>query len=219
MTFSQLIDQILHSGDNVSLSASDYGDRRTRISEYAIWTINDFTFRRHWKFRRKKSSLLTLSAGSVSVPTDFIALGPYGGLYSGATGDRLRETDEQEVQDIRQANGDNQWVFSIFSQDGTTGLQLIQVPTPAALTLYAWYERGVPTLDESTNVDKLKIAVPEPYHQTVLIPGILAKTQRSKGDSRTVEYLQAYEDGIKNAIRDEKRQQSGTRRAPGFWAR
>jgi hypothetical protein len=126
--------------------------------------------------------------------------------------------DEQQIQEIRQRGGDNQRFVAVFGQDSTTGYQLVQMATTAALTLYVWYARGVPTLDTTTNNDKLKVAVPAQYHQLVILPGVQAKAQRSKGDARVREYLQNYEDGIRAMQRNEKRLRATTRHAPGFWA-
>jgi hypothetical protein len=217
LTFSALIDELLSHTDNVSPSDTDYTDRRTRCNEVAIRVISDFIFSRPWRFRQKRSSLLTLSSGAVSVPSDFIELGPYGGVFSSTNGERLRETDEQEVQSIRESGGDQQWMFAIYGQDGSSGYEQLQVPTTAALGLYMSYLRGVPTLDETTNNDKLKIAVPVQYHQSVLIPGCQAKLQRSKGDARSREYEMDYEEAKRQVAKNEKRFRSETHLLPRFW--
>jgi hypothetical protein len=219
VTVTEFVSEVQSYTDNSSPSDTDISDNRTRILQDLRAVTADVTFRRPWPFRQKKSALLTLSSGAVSVPSDFVDLGPYRGVYNASTGLPLRETDEQEIQDIRQANGSDPCTFAIFGQDSTTGDKQIQVPTTAALTLYVWYQRGVPTLDEDDNVDNLNIAIPSQYHQLVLLPGVRARRQRSKGDARSREDAQAFEDGIKIMARSEKRQRSYTRRSPGFWAR
>jgi hypothetical protein len=218
VTVTELRDEILSYTDNVDPGDSDNADRAARIVEYIRAVVADITFRRPWRYRQTRSSLLTLSSGSASLPADFIEFGPYGGVYHGTTGERLEEVDEQQIQEIRQRGGDNQRFVAVFGQDSTTGYQLVQMATTAALTLYVWYARGVPTLDTTTNNDKLKVAVPAQYHQLVILPGVQAKAQRSKGDARVREYLQNYEDGIRAMQRNEKRLRATTRHAPGFWA-
>jgi hypothetical protein len=209
--------EVLSYTDNVAPGDADNTDRGTRVLEYIRAVVADITFRRPWRFRVKRSSLLTLSSGSVALPSDFVELGPYGGVFNSA-GVRLDETDEQRILEIRERGGDQQREFSIFDQDTTTGYPLLQMGTTAALGLYVWYLRGVPTLDTTTNNAKLVVAIPTQYHQLVILPGVQAKTQRSKGDARVQEYLANYEQGIRLMGKNEKRLRSQARTSPGFWA-
>ena len=196
MTCSELKDQIIGHIDNTPPSDADVTDSATRILEHLIAIVNDICTRRSRRWRRRTSSLLTFTSGSVGVPSDFGEMGPYGGLFNSGTGEKLRETDESEIVLLRQGLSARNDVFAIYDQDTTTGVMKFQIPTTAALTAYASYLAATPTLDYTANNDKLKVAVPAQYHQTVIVPGVQWKRQRAKGDARSNEYRSQYEDQL-----------------------
>lgn len=217
MTCSELRDQIIGHSDNTAPSDSDVTDLGTRILEELIAIVNDVAFRRPWRWRRRTSTALTFSSGAITVPTDFAEFGPFGGLYNVATGEDLDEVDEKEIMMLRQRLSTRTDIFAIFDQDTTSGLQELQVPfTGSGFQAYTSYLCAPPTLDYTTNNDKLKVAIPVQYHQLVLVPGVQWRRQRSKGDARSSEYQGQYEAGINAMRRNEKQRRTESVQMPTF---
>jgi hypothetical protein len=104
----------------------------------------------------------------------------------------MKEEPESVIDDLRRSDyrTDAPRQYSIFGQDETTGLLKIQVPTNTAqLTISLYYLRSAPTLDEGSNVDKLKL-IPPRWHQAVLVPRLRARAREAKGDVRWKSSLQ-----------------------------
>ena len=163
MRTSEIIDNGLAYGDNVSESDEAYVERRRRALVYLREVYLECYVARAWP-RRKTSATLTVPArsGRVAVPWDFARVGPYGPLYLGpasASRGELDEKNEQVILDLRAAGteSDSPSVYSIFDIEavGIDALRdLIQITTnPTALTLELNYCRKAPRLLDAKDPD------------------------------------------------------------------
>ena len=190
MDYSQAIDQLVAYVDNQPGVDGNSSLRRVRHG-YNLLTVFAWVYlSRDWWFR-KAAPTLTVPAndGDAPMPSSFMEFGYKGGVYLNTTGHRLKYVSPQEMSDIRSGPSapttDMPPVYTIDFQDPTSKLPLFRIPLNLSdLTFTLWSEKDVPTLDESTNKDNLKV-IPERWHQLVLIPGARAMAQYDKADPRS----------------------------------
>lgn len=215
---SELRDEILEDEDGVSPSDSDATDRGTFILRKIQQLVMDLYGRRKWRFR-KRTTTLSFSSGVADMPSDFGELGPYGRIYETATGDDLDETDETEITLLRARLSTRTDVYSLFGQNTTTGALRANIPYTGSFGATMSYLMAPPTLDYSSNDDKLKIAVPAAYHELVLVPGLQWKLGRNKGSRRSTEYQAEYLEGVRLMANMEKQKRTSARLMPTFSGR
>lgn len=226
MNVTEIIDQVMARDDNISEVSADNTQRRTRHLEYLREVEAEVWWRRDWKWKKKRGTVTVPDGvGYVTVPPDFASIGQYGGVFYPVTGSAdgrpLEEVPESVIMEMRESGvpGNPPEYFAIFGQDPTTYLSYIQIPTNAgAVNLVIWYQPNPPTIDESTNVNAIK-AIPEKYHQLVLVPGLRAKARESKGDARWQIALAAYQNGLKFMQEEENRFKGQSRQVPSFFGR
>lgn len=226
MNVTEIISQVLARDDNISPTDADNATRRQRLLEYLREVESEVWWRRDWTFKKKRDTVTVPSGqGYESLPADFASFGMYGGVYlpRGGSGDgaRLELKPESVITDLREANFSTgqPTIFAIFGQDPTTFIQRIQIPNnPGDVTLVIWYQPNPPTIDEAANVNAIK-AIPEKYHQLVLVPGLRAKARESKGDARWQAEVMNYEKGITWMQTEENRFQGEFRQLPSFFGR
>lgn len=226
MDVTEIISQVLGRDDNISAAAADNTTRRTRLLEYLREVEAEVWWRRDWTWKKKRGTVsIPAGVGYTTVPTDFASLGNFGGVYhpSGGQGDgeKLDLKPESLIIELREggSNSGPPRIFALFGQDPTTYLQLIQIPTTAAADLVIWYQPNPPTIDETANVNAIK-AIPEKYHQLVLVPGLRMKARESKGDARWQFSLGEYQAGLRFMQEEENRfQGEQTRRVSSFFGR
>ena len=189
MNVTEAITQVLDRTDNVPATAAENSTRRQRLLEYLIEEFEE-VYDDDWTFRRRNNTVtLPANQGWAVLPVDFGALGKFGSVWlrqNGRDSQKLHLEPESVIDDVRRSDyrTDSPRIFAIFDQDETTGLPKIQVPTHTGqLTLSLYYLRSAQTLDESANVEKLKLLPPR-WHQAVLIPRLRARARESKGDVR-----------------------------------
>lgn len=229
MNVTEAIDEAVTIVDGVpSAVAAAGGDGATRRTRY-LRALRDvfsyvYLYPVNWTFRRA-SPTITVPAGQgwQVMPTSFFRMPYQGGVYNTTTGQRLRYVDSQEITDLREGPNplqtDNPTVYSIFGQDGTTHLDLFQIPkNSAALTFKLWSDTDVPVLDESSNADNLKV-IPERWHALVLLPGVLALMQTSKGDPRYGDFTKdpRFVEGLRLMVADERHGDDTPDQLPSFW--
>jgi len=223
---TEIVDQVMARDDNISASAADNTNRRTRLTEYLREVEAEVWWRRDWTWKKKRDTVTVPDGvGFTTVPADFASIGNYGGVYlptaSGGDGPKLELEDESVIMSLREGSYSTgtPGVYALFGQDATTFLQLIQIPTNSgAVTLIMWYQPNPPDIDETTNVNAIK-AIPEKYHQLVLVPGLRMKAREAKGDSRWQYSLGEYQNGLKFMQEEENRFQGQTRQSPSFFGR
>jgi hypothetical protein len=78
------------------------------------------------------------------------------------------------------------------------------------------YLKKAPVIDETTN--NLAIGeIPEQYHQTVLVPGVRARSTASKGDARWNEHQGIYLAALNWMKAKERRRQGTVWQLPSFF--
>ncbi len=221
MNVTEAIDQLAKFTDNLPVIDTNNDLRRTRIL-YALIEVCKDIRERDFAFVIKNATLTIAASGSsVSLPSDCVSLtSPGCGVFFTTTGEELTYLDPVEVERLQKQPNfvtDSPEVYSVFDMD-TSGNQKLQVPVAGSgYTLQAFYEQDVPTLDESGNVDKLKLAVPARWHQSVVIPGVRAKLKRQRGAADWKDEAAEYEAGLRTMRRKEKPGRSGLRQiAPAF---
>jgi hypothetical protein len=222
LNVTEAITQVLERTDNVPATAAENATRRQRLLEYLIEEFEE-VYDDDWKFRRRNSTVtIPANQGWGLMPADFGALGKFGSVWlrqNGRDAWQLSEEPESVIDDTRRQDyrTDAPRIYSIFDQDETTAQLKIQVPTNTAqLILSIYYLRSAPTLDESANVEKLKL-IPPRWHQAVLIPRLRARARESKGDVR---WKSSLAKAAKNELKmkgELMRDQGRFRQMPGFF--
>jgi len=224
---TEIIDQVLARDDNIVATDADNSTRRTRLLEYLREVEAEVWWRRDWTWKKKRATV-TIPAGQgyVTLPADFSSMGLYGGVYlprggGGADGTKLEMVPESVITDLRESNSSNSLPseYALFGQDPTTFLQYIQIATNSgAVTLAIWYQPNPPDIDEAANVNAIK-AIPEKYHQLVVVPGLRAKAREAKGDAMWQKAVADYEKGFVWMQSEENRFQGEYRQLPSFFGR
>jgi hypothetical protein len=222
VTVSEIIDQVLAYTDNTNPSDADNADRRTRLLFYLREILADVWYNREWPFARRRV-VLTVGAGDAyaTAPIDFLALGEYGTvlLDEPNSGDPLENVPEHRIVEARKTTLKTQSpsIFSIFGQDPTTYAARIQFPNnDADYDIVVSYLKKAPVIDETTN--NLAIGeIPEQYHQTVLVPGVRARSTASKGDARWNEHQGIYLAALNWMKAKERRRQGTVWQLPSFF--
>lgn len=230
-TVSEAIDEIADFVDNTGTSQADQTERRRRHLKTLIERVRYIRSVRDWDFVRSYSTVaIAAAAGFGYLPTDFLAIGKFGGVYDlGNSGKVLDWVPESMILEARvsQASPSVLACYSIFglaipTPPGTGAPQRqIQIPPNAsAVSLGVAYNTKPVTLDETlANNSKLVLAIPEEYHDTVLIPAIKAKARESLGDARWRNAEDDFKMGLKNMLRTCRRGQGTISQLPSFFGR
>lgn len=226
MTVSGFIDQAIGRTDNIGATDAENTTRRSRYLEWTVEAVEEIRGEREWTWVQVESSAISVTSanGYASLPSDFQTMGEIGTVVNVANGDVLEWVPPKDIIEARRGVSGSTSApeeYSIFDQDDTTGYLLIQLPPLAAdISVRVLYLAGTPTLDESTNNDKLKVAIPVHYHQSLLMPLVRHKSQISKGDARSTEWLDLYRRALARAIRREfPAGKSGARGLRSFFGR
>jgi hypothetical protein len=228
---TEILDQIMRRSDRIGSPTADYADRRQLHLDFLREIVDDVWYFRDWPWKRTTENIVVPDGiGFVAMPANYSSMGKYGSIYrlidSSNTGNPLEERPEGDIFDLRQTEfiTDDPRIFCFSGQDTdvaspTLGRPYFQIPwNKGDLTFAVWYQMLTPTLDESANVENLKL-IPEKYHQSVIVHGMRYKAIESKGDDRWAFEFQEYEKGKKMMKEEEARLQGRTPRLPSFFGR
>lgn len=180
-----LIANVINYTDNVSAADADNTTRRLRVLLAAQEVCDEVWNHAPWPFSYRRTTV-AITAGVGSLPADFQYFGKYGRVYDD-TGRPMTERPFEEVNDLTElSQGTLQdGIYTIFDQDTTTGQKKIQLPSAVTgISIIIRYKTIAPTLvDTAGNASKL-VLIPVSYHHTVMLPGVVAKIRKSKGDGR-----------------------------------
>lgn len=215
MDTSTLISSVMTNYDNISSADADNADRRVRYLQMAQEVFDTAYYFREWPFRYKTGTVTLAAAGtSVKLPATFHQFGVQGGVYNASSGMRLEEVSALDVLAAQQAGQSNPGIFTVLTQDSTDGLPYLQFGgTVAANTDFdIVYLQTSPTLVDTTgNASKLQF-IPVAYHNTVLLPGVVARTKQTEGDMRNWE--DRFQRGLSKMVQDERPFKTAVRRMP-----
>lgn len=226
MTVTELIDQIVEFSDNVAPSGADDADRRRRILYFVIEEATQTYYAREWTWRLKSSTdphvVIPAMAANGPLPDDFLSIGKLGAVYNHTqNGAPMDPAVESEISDLIAMSTAvaNSNIYTVFGHDDQSPpRRLIWIPVnPTELALRLWYHRRMPVLDEDLNVNNLEVAIPEEYHQTVIVPGTRMRARRSKGDNRWQADRDERMQGLNEMIRNSRRMQGGPQQLPSFF--
>ena len=214
MTDTELIDAVMNFTDQIDPTDADAASRRLRIAQWLrevaheIWHLRDFD----WKLQ--ETTTLTYPSGSVAVdlPADFDHVPEQGGLYNSRT--RLQEIPAR-IMTTYLANAQPTsapLVYSVLWRNPNTSRRQLQLPpVSGTIALKLYYALTPPPFALEADND-LEAWFPIQYHQTVFLPGVIAKARRSKGDGD--DWKRKYEDGIAYMVLREMPRQSEVQRLP-----
>lgn len=185
-----------------------------------VWVARD------WPFRRKYGTV-TIASGacSVALPADWQSFGAKGWVKRTSDGARLQDYqhDPQYIVSLQMLSSQTGVAdaFSVFGTHTSSPFQsLIQTRYLAANTILGlWYNIKPPTLDTTTNKDKLKY-IPEEWHEVVLKPGLRALGGYIQGDARKRDFTMdpAFLSGL-NAMAGELFKPTQRSQWPSFFSR
>lgn len=214
MTTEELIDALIAFTDDTDGADADSGDRRDRLRQYAQEVYEFVWYHRQWRFRLTTGTTTISAAANYGLlPTDFDSLGDNCGVWD-ASGHRWSEVTPQVLEQERLSNTQGSYIFSFFGIDITTGKKKIQTLLQgAATTLTVLYLQNAPVLvdDDAVATNNLGY-IPVAYHNTVLMPGAVAKVRASLGDARNFEG--AFKEGLAHMVENERPRKSEVRRIP-----
>ena len=214
-----VIDEVIQDYDSLDPSDGDYARRRVRLLGY-LQKIHTYVWNFHeWNWTYKETPF-TITAGqnskdlATAIP-DFLEWGYNGSLFDTDRKIRLREKTMYVLERTRQQLGGTGFNYSYFAIFGGK----IQIPyiTPSTLNLTAFHRFYPAQLVDGTTpftpgLDK--------YVDTVLIPGLLFRSQQSKQDARET-WGQQFMQGLIQMSAVENPVKTGTRRMPlavrGAW--
>lgn len=228
LTTSALIDTVLSYVDNIDGTDAASSTRRTRILQYAQETVEEFWDFHEWRFKVKGPTTLVIPAwtstptySSANLPSDFDDIGKIGSVYNSANGDQLDEITIQEMQIINSKTSavtGRPEQFAIMGSVGDTDTTtesphwLVLPNLSAAVTVRYWYQPACPTLVDATGNTNNLYKIPGKYHTSVILPGVAARSNRSKGDGR--DWWEEYRSALAKAKADENPRRSSTQRLP-----
>lgn len=181
-----IIDSVVSYHDDLGTGeapAADLTRRRARILN-ALQFVYELVWNfREWSWTYKESAAFTIASGANStaaittIMADFLNFGREGHLYDTDRKIRLDEKARYLVEALRRESSSsvNSRIFAIF--DGK-----IQIPytAPSTLNLIAFHRKKAETLADNST----EMVIPDPYADTVLLPGAIWRSQESKRDIR-----------------------------------
>jgi hypothetical protein len=206
---TEAIDQAIQFMDNLPSGDGDNAARRTRYLSLLIESVDEIRQETALPSMLAESDEIDVDAADsfAELPDDFGAVSTSGTVILVSTGDEMDWVPEKEIIAARRGRSGATsvpGVYSIFGVDDTSFAQLIQFPPlSTGISVRVLYLTSTPALDDSTNADNLKIAIPSQYHQSVLIPLLRSKVEMGKSDSRASEYYQLYEKAVRRMKRQE----------------
>jgi hypothetical protein len=223
MNVTEFITQIVGRNDNSQPLDADYSNRRTRALEYLTEEYEFLWTAREWPFRRAIAAVTVPAlTGAASLPSDFQNIGRRGRVFNTATGAPLTWVSESALLDLGNATtGFSVGLprfYSIFGYD-TDFVRIINIENNTdEVILGVAYNKKPPTLDEDVTggLNNLK-AIPEEYHQSVLIPAVRSLAAFHRGDSSWEAHDQKRMRGLNAMIKAERQPQDTLGQFPSFF--
>ena len=219
MTTNGLITAAMTHYDNVDANDADNAARRLRVLQYAQEVFDTVYYYREWPWRYAQGTL-TLPVGNfkLKMPADYHEFGVEGSVVQSSDGFRLEEQPWIKVLAAQWAGG-LPTTFTILEQDVTSGGVGDGIPniqfggTVGVDTSYdITYLKTSPTLLDTTDLTSRLQFIPVAYHQTVLLPGVVARLKQSEGDSR--DWEARYEIGLARMCVSERPRKTTVQQLP-----
>ena len=217
---STLIDAVLIRTENQSSTDAANSPRRTRILEWSQEVFDEIWNARSWGWAQS-STTITIAGGSNSgaLPSDFQEVGPEGGVWqaSGISNPfRMDEVSPQQIDELQR--GSQSFAihskFAVYGVDDTIGTQLFNVgKCSGSIDFFVRYKKQPPTLVDANDTTSNLQQIPASYHHAVILPGVQARSARSKGYKELERsYFAAYTRGLNDMIKRGDRRRSGVQR-------
>lgn len=172
-----IIDSVIADEDGGVVTDADNAPRRALLLK-RLQMINDYVHNyRPWEWTFKEGNVTVLvNTNSIALPTDFLEFGEDGSVHD-AAGNEWRRNGRGFIERLRKQGANSFVAFCYAIWDGK--IQLAYSPTTATVfTLY--YRRRAEVLVDNTTA----MLIPDRYRSTVIDPGLTARAQESKQDSR-----------------------------------
>jgi hypothetical protein len=225
MTVTEFLNQIEGHVDGVAPGDGDRTDSRAKYLEFLIEVYFEVYNSRQWWFSvASVPETITVPSDDnfAALPEDFIEVA--GGVFLTSTGTPLDYVTMEQLllrRELPGAEGESPSVYSIFGKDDEDFCPLIQLPRLSASTsIRVHYKVAPPDLDETEDNNGNLAIIPARYHQTVLIPGVRALVEDSKGGSGYQRYFDQYQRGLARMIERERHSEKDTSSSlTGFFGR
>jgi hypothetical protein len=215
------ITQIRARNDNSQPLDADYSGHRTRILEYLIEEFEFLWTAREWSWRRTSANVtVPANQGYGDFPSNYQSIGRKGGVWNTANGKQLRFKPEDFLRNCKilssTTTADPDY-YSEYGQNASDYTKLLQTENNSeTLTLLVAYNKKAPDLDDTTNTANLN-AIPEEYHQSVLIPAVRSLAAFHRGDADWAAHEARRMKGLDHMIRTERKPQDRSGQFPSFF--
>jgi hypothetical protein len=214
---STIISNCLNLYDNVTATDAQNTTRRARLLVYLQHVYSYVFALREWQWVFMETPF-TIAAQANSAPlsvlTSFMRFGRNGSIFDTDRRIRMREKTRYIEQRTKQQLGGTGFNYPFFAITGGN----IQIPytSSSILNLVGYYVRKPEVLTDTAAA----LLIPDPYGDTVLLPGLAFRAQESKQDARET-WKNQFRDGISEMLMIENPSQTATRRLPlavrGAW--
>lgn len=176
---TDIVDNIKAYYDNTETSTLQNSTaRNARILHYVQRSVEDLWYDPHtWPFTMKVSGSLTMSGGSVALPTDFARVSMEGGVYD-INGRPWTEINYQDMLYMRTRHLEQSARFY-----ATDGVNLLIPNTSSAEKYRIIYQMVSPTVTYNTGTDPT--GFPLVFGEALLL-GAVTKLKEEEGDARQI---------------------------------
>ena len=214
MTTQELINEAISYFDDTPSDDSENTNRRYRALFYSQQTVEEVWDHFPWSFK-KATTTATITGGNnyFNLPATFANFGSWGGVWY--SDKQLVEVDLATIVELRASNYGTLDAFCVAmstDSDSANTKQAQTVSVSGDTTLNVYYDKLPPTLVDAPTDHEL-YNIPGQYHRTVILPGVVAKLERSKG-SQDGFWEGRYREALARMIHNERPYRTSVRKLP-----
>lgn len=223
MTTVEAITEIITDANLIDSQDAEYANERARVLRALVKVWRRVWNNRGWWFTYTNGSITIPDAtGYVVLPSDFQEFTLDGGAFRAIDGQQMQYKNPAWIKTQKLIPGhtvSQPYFYSVYGQDNSTKEPLFQTEINAgACVVNLLYKMEPPTLDESSNSANLA-AMPNEWHDQVLIPGAKAEIRSAKADALWKKYQGDYDMGVIEMRRKERTGRESPGQIQHFFAR
>lgn len=214
MTTDELLDAASAFWDNVSDIDAGYGQRRSRLLLYAQQAYDEIRNEEEWEWEiAEVDDTIPANTSVLALPEDFEEFSTGGGFFvssnlSPVDGD-WSEVEEKSVEEISALlrTGRGRYVLPPFFAVYSGALNF--PPSQSEFAYKLVYAKAPLTLEDGSSQD---LVLPARYHHTVLLPCLVKRLQKSKGDA--TDWDSEYQKGLAKMKKRERPRKTVVQQIP-----